>query len=193
MNSISNHTYKNDWFNKLDQVKQYIDINNKRPSQHDEIKNINILGIWLSTQVNNSKQRKQIMKDDDIYKAWTEFITSDIYNKYFLSNKDDWYNKLELVKQYIDINHKRPSQHDKTKDIIFLGKWVSTQLKNSKKREHIMADDDIYKSWTEFITSDIYNKYFLSNKDDWYNKLELVKQYIDNYKKDLHNIIKPKI
>ena len=49
---------------------------------------------------------------------------------------------------------------DKIKDIKQLGNWLSSSSSNSKKRERIMADDDIYKSWTEFITCDIYKKYF---------------------------------
>ena len=105
------------------------------------------------------------MKDDDIFKSWTEFITSDIYKKYFLSNNDEWYNNLELVKQYIDINHKRPSSEDKNKDIKTLGRWLLTQLKNSKQRKDIMKEDDIYKSWTEFITFDKDKKYYLTNND----------------------------
>ena len=121
------------------------------------------------------------MADDDIYNSWTEFITSEQYKKYFLTNNDKWdnksdqvnhkrsstrdkiekwYNKLDQVKQYIDINNKKPSSIDKIELIKQLGMWLSSQLTYSKKREYIMTDDDIYKSWNEFITCDIYKKYF---------------------------------
>ena len=153
-------TNKDDWYQKLEQVKNYIDINHKRPSTTDKIKDIKQLGQWLVNNTSNSKKRDNIMKDDDIYKSWTEFITSDQYIKYFLSDNDVWYQKLELVKQYIDNYKKRPSSHDKSKDIRILGIWLVTQTANSKERKYIMADDDIYKDWTEFITNDIYKKYF---------------------------------
>ena len=176
--------YDNDgWYNKLEQVKQYIDINHKRPSTHDKIEIIKQLGSWVSRQLQNSKNREYIMADGDIYNSWTEFITSDIYKKYFLSDNDEWYNKLELVKQYIDINQKRPSQSDKIEIIKKLGNWFANQLTNSKKKESIMADDDIYNSWTEFITSEQYKKYFLTNNDELDNKSDQVKNYIDINKK----------
>ena len=85
--------------------------------------------------------------------------------KYIPHNDDDpyhinekWYNNLELTKQYIDINKKRPS-----KDRKFLEKWVGIQVTNSIKREFIMKNDDIYKAWNEFITCDKYKKYFTSH------------------------------
>ena len=75
---------------------------------------------------------------------------------YYINEK--WYNNLELTKQYIDINKKRPSN-----DIKFLEKWVEMQVTNSINREYIMKNDDIYKAWNEFITGEKYKKYFTSN------------------------------
>ena len=100
------------------------------------------------------------MKDDTIYNSWTEFITSDKYKKYFLSNKEEWYQKLSELKNYIDINNKRPLKYDEIENIKIMGLWLSTQIKTSKKRYQIMKDNDIYKSWSDFITSDKYKKYF---------------------------------
>ena len=38
------------------------------------------------------------------------------------------------VKQYIDLNKKRPSDSDKDSNIKQLGKWISHQQKNYKQK-----------------------------------------------------------
>ena len=43
-------SHNEEWYNNLEQAKQYIDIKQKRPSTQDEIENIKSLGQWLSTQ-----------------------------------------------------------------------------------------------------------------------------------------------
>jgi hypothetical protein len=100
------------------------------------------------------------MKDDMIYKAWTDFINNDMYKEYFLDNKTVWFNSLELVKSYIDINTKRPSKRDKDKNIKQLGYWIHNQQTNYKTKEKIMKDDIIYKTWTDFINDIKYKEYF---------------------------------
>jgi len=42
--------------------------------------------VFLSNQIVNYKQRKFIMKDDDIYDEWILFINSEQYNKFFTKN-----------------------------------------------------------------------------------------------------------
>jgi superfamily II DNA or RNA helicase len=167
------------WMNKLENVKKYIDINNKRPSKHDKDKDIKILGIWISHQQQNYKNKEHIMKNEEIYNKWTEFINDSKYIKYFQSNEDSWYDSLNQVIQYIDINNKRPLTRDKDKDIKILGKWIGSQQQNYKNKEHIMKNEEIYNKWTEFINDSKYIKYFQSNEDSWYDSLNQVIQYID--------------
>ena len=57
------------------------------------------------------------MTNEEIYKIWTEFINSDKYKEYFISNENSWKLKLNELKKYIDDNNKRPSTHDKNKQI----------------------------------------------------------------------------
>lgn len=64
---------------KIEEVK-YIDENNKRPSSIDKNKDIKSLGIWLGTQLTNTKnERKDIMKQDEIFNEWKLFINNPIY------------------------------------------------------------------------------------------------------------------
>jgi hypothetical protein len=63
----------------LNNLKKFLDINKKRPSYS----NNKDLNNWLRTQINNSRKRTQIMKNDNIYNQWITFITDIKYSKYF--------------------------------------------------------------------------------------------------------------
>ena len=100
------------------------------------------------------------MKDDNIYKEWMKFTKDEQYQKYFLSKEDDWKEKLQSIKDYINNNNKRPSNKDKDEKTKKLGQWLSNQVQNANKRKHIMKDDNIYKEWMNFINDEQYKKYF---------------------------------
>jgi superfamily II DNA/RNA helicase len=183
------------WYNTLEKVKNYIDMNKKRPSYSNKDKNARQFGHWIHTQQKNYKTKEQIMKNDIIYNAWTNFINDYVYKEYFLDNDIIWFNSLELVKSYIDKNKKRPSNHDKDKNARQFRQWIGHQQTNYKTKEQIMKDDMIYKAWTDFINDDMYKEYFLDNNTIWFNSLELVKSYIDRNKKrpsdnDKHQTVK---
>jgi hypothetical protein len=181
----------NIWYDTLNKVKQYIDENNKRPSYADKDIKIKLLGSWLGTQNRNYKIKKRIMKDEEIYCKYTQFMND--YEKYFLNNNlksnnlknnnkylyNIWYNNLNKVKDYI--NKKKTTESNKDKEIQKLRKWISTQTKNYKKKEKLMRNEDIYSEWTQFINE--YQEYFLSNEEIWYNNLNKVKDYINKNKK----------
>jgi len=187
---INNDKYKkffedNDiiWINKFNEVKKYIDENNKRPSQRDKNNEIKILGSWISDQQQNYKSKKNIMEDENIYNLWTEFINDNKYKKFFEDNDIIWINKLNEVIKYIDKNNKRPPNNDKNNEIKILGNWISNQQQNYKSKKQIMKDENIYNLWTEFINNDKYKKFFEDNNIIWINKLNEVKKYIDENNK----------
>ena len=161
------------WLNNLNQVIEYIDNNKMRPLQ------LQSLGAWISQQINNHKKRIYIMKQEHIYNKWTIFIEK--YKEYFQSNEDQWKLMLNKLEIYINTNKKRPTDRDKNNDIKVLGKWISHQQTNYKKKVNIMKNDDIYKKWTEFIQK--YKEYFLSNEELWSNKLNEIIEYIKTNKK----------
>jgi hypothetical protein len=73
-----------EWNIKLDNVKKYIDDNKKRPLTHDKNNTIKQLGKWLSTQQNNYKKEKCIMKNENIKDKFKKFIEDIKYKQYFL-------------------------------------------------------------------------------------------------------------
>jgi superfamily II DNA or RNA helicase len=170
-------TYDNRWLNKLNQIKSYIDINNKRPSQIDEDIKISSLGSWLSCQLQHYSTKKYIMKNSNIRNKWDEFIEK--YKIYLLTNEDIWFDNLSQVKTYIDINNKRPSSEDNDKPVAKLGRWILTQIINYSTKKTIMLNKIIYNNWTEFINNPKYIEYFKSNEYIWFDNLSQVKTYID--------------
>jgi hypothetical protein len=48
----------------------------------------------------------------------------------------------------------------KNQDEKVLGSWISNQLQNYQKKTYIMKDENIRKSWEEFVNDDKYLEYF---------------------------------
>ena len=121
------------------------------------------------------------MKNETILGKWNNLINDPIYKKYFMSNEDEWINKLNELKSYIDNNNKKPLRNDKDKETKILAKWLSHQLQNYKNKKLIMKNEIIYCIWSEFIKE--YKKYFISNGFEWIDTLNKIKIYIDENKK----------
>ena len=161
---------KTTWNNNFESVKDFIDKNNKRP--------VNTLGTWITTQIQNYKNKEYIMKDDmEIYNKWGQFINNDKYKKYFWDNKTEWIEIFNKVKKYIDDNNNKPLSRDKNK---FLGRWIITQQTNHNKKRCIMKEKDIWLIWNKFINDDKYKIYFSDNKSEWIITFDKVKKYIDD-------------
>ena len=169
------------WMKKLEEVKKYIDENEKRPSCKD--KDTKLLSIWLIRQICNYKTKKYNMTNLEIYNKWTDFINDEKYKKYFQSNEDNWKQKLQQVIEYIDINKKKPYTESRNNDIQILGRWLSSQIRNYKTKQQIMSNPEIYNKWTDFINDEKYKKYFISNKDMWHEKLQQMIKYINTNNK----------
>jgi len=160
-----------DWKIKLEEFKQFIDTNNSRPTR----KTNKELNKWIQHQITNSTKRENIMKINEVFTLWNEFINDARYKKYFQSNEEDWKTKLEEVKQFINTNNSRPTRKTNKE----LCGWIQTQITNSTKRENIMKINEVFTLWNEFINDARYKKYFdLDNIRDWKNKLEEIKEFI---------------
>ena len=173
--SINDRTPRKEiWKDNLQKVKTYINTNKTLPKKI-------LLGFWLSHQKENYKEKKNIMKIDEIRKEWEFFIEE--YEEYFKSNEEIWKENLEKVKTYINKNKKIPkiSQSSKNEEIKSLGFWLKNQKQFYKNKERIMKIDKIRKEWEIFIEE--YEEYFKSNEEIWKENLEKVKTYINENKK----------
>ena len=139
------------WYEKLEQVKKYIDENNEKPKRS---KSNNVLGEWLHTQQQNYKNNKDSMKDENIKKDYELFLEE--YKEYLLTDKEIWYNNLNKVKLYINNNNKRPTQHNKDKETKVLGSWLCQQKKYAcMKDENIKKDYEIFlKEYKDYLNNE---------------------------------------
>ena len=171
------------WEDKLSKVKKYLNQNKKKPSGSDKDSKIKTLGTWISIQQQNYKKNGSIISNKNIYDKWKEFIYSETYSEYFLSDVKKWNIKLDELKSYINQNDALPYKMDKNNKIKFLGAWINTQENNYKKKINIMNNSEIYNRWNKFINDPLYLKYFMSNIEEWYVKINDVKEYIINHNK----------
>jgi hypothetical protein len=137
------------WYNNLEKVKLYINENKCKPVSTSKDYYVKQLNNWISTQQQNYKNNKNILKNYNIKIKWEEFINE--YKEYFISNKEIWNNYLEKVIIYINENKCKPSQLNKNKNIKQLGRWIKTQDNNYKKNKEIMKDNTIKLKWEKFI------------------------------------------
>jgi superfamily II DNA or RNA helicase len=144
--------FKNNEKNFLDNLKlseNYIIKNNKRPSHDDSDREIKKLGKFLSHCVENYKDKKQIMKNENIRHIWKKFL--DTYNIYFELTNNTWKNNSKLVINYIEKENKAPSSTNKNIEIKRLGTWLSHQKQNYKNKKGIMCQQDIKQEWEAFV------------------------------------------
>jgi superfamily II DNA or RNA helicase len=148
------------WYHNFNELKLYLDNFDKRPSEDSLDINIKKIGKWITDQLLNYKNKTKSMKNKKIYDFFSNFIKNSEYKKYFLSSEESWIMNLELVKKYIDLNNKRPSDVDLDKSIKYLGNWIFNQQKHFKKKDQIMKNSFIQEKWIEFTELSKYNIYF---------------------------------
>jgi len=168
------------WLNTLNDLNLFIDKNKRLPI---ESKNNIIeykLKDWINQQQKNYKNKINNMKNAEIYNKWVDFTSK--YKEYFLSNEEEWENKLIELKNYIDKHKKCPSHGSKIQSCAKLGKWLSHQKENYKNKYRIMSNNNIRLKWEEFTNDDKYSIYFISNDEYWKDKLNELKNYIDEKK-----------
>ena len=182
------------WMIRIEEVKKYIDENGRRPSRGSKDKGIKSMAQWIRHCQQNYSKKTKNMKDETIYKLWTDFINDSRYKEYFLSQYDSFVFNLNKLKLYIDTNKKRPSNSNKDKIIKSMAQWISDCQKNYSKKTEKMKDETIYKLWTEFINDAKYKKYMQlpTMFEKFVFDLNKLKLYIDTNKQRPSNSSKDK-
>ena len=150
------------WFERFEELKQFIDENEETPTEKTNKK----LGVWLSTQKYNYKNILQGMKIKERYDLWTQFIIE--YLDYFKSNDEVWNDNFQKLKDFININKKKPSYKVGDKKEINLGQWWRNQLVDYEEkytRNNKKMDENRKKLWGQFLEE--YKEYFKTNVSKW--------------------------
>jgi hypothetical protein len=122
----------------LDQNK---DKKQKSPSSHSKDTNIRSLASFISTQEKNYKSKTQIMKEQDIYDVWTNFLEE--YKESLMSQDEIWLKALENLKDFIDKYNKRPNKHSTNLNEKKLGEWLIKQTGNYNNKRGVMNKNQI--------------------------------------------------
>jgi hypothetical protein len=113
------------WKNTLQQVKDYINNNKKRPSNKDKNKDIKTLGNWVCAQLTNYKNNKQIMKQQEIRVQWEQFQLE--YQEYFLFNEEN----ESIVTKSTNLDYQEDDE-----EIIIPKKSTKLNIQQKKLPEH---------------------------------------------------------
>jgi superfamily II DNA or RNA helicase len=169
------------WKDKLNKLKEYINIHNILPTSCNEDETIKSLGLWVRNQKINFDKKQNIMKNDEIRTLWEEFTSMKDMNVLFRNNEESWIENKNKVEEYIRLHNKLPTLTDKIQDIAVLATWVYAQKQNYKNRNHIMIDETIRTIWGDFVKQ--YEKYFMSNEEIWMIRFDELNEYIKKYNK----------
>jgi len=147
------------WFERFDELKKFIDENEDTPTEKTNKK----LGVWFSIQKQNYKKG---MKIKERYDLWTQFMIE--YSDYFKSNDEVWNENCQKLKDFININKKKPSYKVGDKNEIKLGQWWRNQLVDYEEkytRNNKKMDENRKKLWGQFLEE--YKEYFKTNVSKW--------------------------
>ena len=177
MNEFKQYFPTNDeiWNSHLDKLKQFINENEKTPSSTSKNKDENKLGRWLLRQITNYKNKQYGMTDAVRYDMWTTFMNE--YKEYLLTFDEIWNSTLDKLKQFINLNKRRPTKSSKNEEEKRFGNWLSRQLQNYKNKEGGMTDITQYNKWTTFMNE--YNEYFQTNDEIWNSTFDKLKQFMN--------------
>ena len=162
------------WNERLEELRTFLETNKKRPSQIK--KSEKKLGTWLCNQLKNYKDKKGKFKNNlEQCKLWNEFIEK--HKEYFNTSDELWFNNLQLLKQFLDNYKIRPTEQ--TNKILW--SWSGNQIQNYKTNKDGFRNKERCKLWEEFMEE--YKEYFNTSDELWFNNLQLLKQFLDKYKK----------
>lgn len=153
------------WFERFNEIKEFIKINNEKPTDKSSID-------WIAYSQRSFKDKNQCMSNPLIYETWKNFLEE--YEIYFKEkdNEETWFQHLEELKLFIQKNKILPTRETNLK----LTKWISSQQQNCKNQTKIMKNEKIQKTWNEFKQEFSYA--FEHNNFYWNEQLDLVIKYI---------------
>lgn len=164
------------WIKNLEELKEFIKINNKLPSL--KIENEKYLSHWIYDQNHKFKHNQDIMKLPQIQELWSAF-TKENKDLFILPN-ELWSNHLDNLEEFIMKNNRLPTQASiENEETIKLAKWIVRNNDEYVKNEKAMKDEVIRNQWFEFKNK--YSNLFNEKINEWLNQYNLVNEFIQKY------------
>lgn len=174
--------YIDNWLNKLNQVKEYIDKTGKKPSRKSKNYNENKLNRWFYYnkyqyhKFINGNKKCNIFNNNIIYNKYCSFINQ--YKKFILSYEELFISNLNEYINFININNKIPSSSSKNIEEKRLGNWYIYYKANYKKYQKDNNTGEALKNHKlRNLFEDLTNKYkaYLLNEEEiWLNNFDLL-------------------
>jgi superfamily II DNA or RNA helicase len=161
------------WLQNFDELKTFMNEELKRPIQKSK------LGLWLSNQTQNYKNKTDGMKNETRYNLWTQFL--EVFKEHLFTDDEKWIQSFEKLKTFINENKRRPKTQINNKEEKYLDSWLSNQQHHYKKKTQCMRDEERYNIWTQFLEE--YKEYFISNDEIWLQKFDELKIFMNENKR----------
>jgi hypothetical protein len=145
-----------DWLDKLQLLKNWIDINKTRPCESSKNPNERNLGKWLIRNNHNYDYKTRGMKYMHRRVKWDEFMKE--YKKYIGINTV-WNKYFEEAVIWFKENKRMPLRKSKG-DVQKLYFWIVTQQKKLRNNLFLEREQNEKKIWSEFVKNN--KNYFRS-------------------------------
>lgn len=120
--------------------------------------NLDRLVLGIDSIPNLEKRSKSMASSRLRHNKLRGYICETVDGAHDLSSKDIWFNMLDCVQQYIDLNNKLPSGKSKNSKVQAMNDWIMVQKKNYGSTEGCMKYSEVVNSWGRFTNK--YDKYF---------------------------------
>jgi len=127
-----NEVFRKSWDFMFGKVKEFVNENERFPSNHSENKEEEKLGNWISHQKQDYKKGillKNRVNSLNLIKGW----------KWEEDKEGKWDKNKNQVEEFVNKNKRFPSNHSKNKEEKRLGSWINQQKINYKKN-HLSED-----------------------------------------------------
>ena len=160
------------WKTRLENLKKFMDDNDKRPNSLSKNVSEKSLGRWLIKNKCYYKKHVKIMLNKEINDLFKDFI-----EKYLLSYEEIWKKNLDKLTKFIDDNKQLPKHSSENHKQLNV--WLKLQRTNHKNNKII--NENIKFLWEDF--NEKYKEYFVSNEELWENHFSNLKKYLDDNQK----------
>ena len=168
------------WKKNLAELKKFIEINDRKPVEKSSDIFEKQTGSFLKNQLYDFKNNQNIMKLIAVKNIWQDFVNEN--KKLFVSNNEHWQDKLNELEEFIIQNSRLPTQgSDENEETFKLAKWIVRNNEQYEKQEKSMNNQETREEWDNFKNK--YSKLFNSKKDDWFDKIQQIIDFIAIHKR----------
>ena len=155
---------KEQWLINFEKLKEFIDSEKKRPTQQSKKSTERSLGIWLSRNIQQYKNKTKGMKDTNRYSQWSQFLEE--YKQYFDNNSEDKSTEEpEVIEEEIIITPTKP----KPKKSMKLKKPKQSITETTEqKRQRTKSEMEILHQKYKTMKSENLKNEFQENPELWH-------------------------